>query len=151
MTDTGMTPMDMHTDAQPADGSPVDMHTDAGQVMPFDMHTDMVVGGATNGGLHLSAKNSSGKAMSVSITPGMAGRLGTALGLSGPPKADPNAPVPPAPFDMHTDARTKIGCDGPKSKATIDGPADGPDGSVSLRLAITGSALARLKGSHPGL
>jgi hypothetical protein len=148
-------PMNMHTDAAPAgDVNPFNMHTDAapgGNVTPFNMHTDLVVGGGTNGAINLSAKNSAGAAMAVTMSAGIAGKLGAVLGLGGPPAANPHAPAPVAPFNMHTDAHTHVGTNATGSRATVEGPAVGPNGHVTVKLTIDGPALATIKGSHAGL
>lgn len=158
---TDVDPLNMHTDATPlnmhTDTDPLNMHTDggtdtvAGTVLPFNMHTDMVIGSGSNGRLHLSAKNSSGRAMAVTITAAMAHRLGTVLGLSGPPTASPTAPAPVSPFNMHTDAQTHISANDTRSQATLLGPADGPNGAERLKITIDGPALATVKGSHAGI
>ena len=89
--------------------------------------------------------------MAVTITAGMAGKLGEVLGLNGPPAANPHAPAPVAPFNMHTDARTTVSANPGGSRATLHGPADGPAGRVTLKLTIDGPALATVKGSHAGI
>lgn len=144
------------TDADMGDVDPFNMHTDGGTaggatVTPCNMHTDLVIGHGANGSLHLSGKNATGAALAVTITAGIAGKLGTALGLSGPPVADPHAPAPVAPYNMHTDARTNVTVNPAGSRATLHGPADGPSGHVTLALSIDGPALATVKGSHAGL
>lgn len=137
---TELDPQNMHTDA----------HT-AGTVTPCNMHTDMVIGGGANGSLHLSAKDATGVPLAVTITSGIAGKLGTVLGLPGAPAANPHAPAPVAPFNMHTDARTKVNANPSGSRATLEGPADGPNGHVTLKVTIDGPALATVKGSHAGI
>ena len=136
--------------------NPLNMHTDAqaqpaGSVTPCNMHTDMVIGSGTNGTLHLSAKNATGAPTAVTITSGMAGKLGRVLGLDGPPAADPHAPAPVSPFNMHTDSQTRVSANPDGTRATLEGPADGPAGAVALRVTISGPALVTVKGSHAGI
>ena len=113
----------------------------------FNMHTDMVIAGDGHGGLYLTAKNSTGVSLSVWITSAMADRLGTACGRSSAPNADPHAPAPNSPYNMHTDAQTHI--DPVGTKVVIDGPADPPGGgsAVELKLTINGTALTALRNS----
>jgi hypothetical protein len=144
-------PLNMHTDGG-GEADPFNMHTDsAGTVTPFNMHTDMVVGSGANGSLHLSAKNATGVPLALTITPGIAGKLGAVLGLGGPPAANPHAPAPVAPFNMHTDAHTTVNANAAVSRATLEGPAEGPHGHVKLKVTIDGPALATVKGSHAGI
>lgn len=147
---TEASPLNMHTDAGGA-MSPLNMHTDAATVTPFNMHTDMVVAGGANGSINLSANNSAGARMAVTITAGMAGKLGAVLGLSGPPAVSPHAPAPVAPCNMHTDAKTTVTANPARSKAILEGPADGPSGAMHLKITIDGPALATVKGSHAGI
>jgi hypothetical protein len=144
-------PLNMHTDGG-GEADPFNMHTDsAATVTPFNMHTDMVVGSGANGSLHLSAKNATGVPLALTITPGIAGKLGAVLGLGGPPAANPHAPAPVAPFNMHTDAHTTVNANAAVSRATLEGPAEGPHGHVKLKVTIDGPALATVKGSHAGI
>ncbi len=117
----------------------------------FNMHTDLVIAKHPDGSLTLTAVDTHARKHAVTISSVLAHRLGTAAGRTSAPSPAPHAVAPPSPFNMHTDARTKVEAVG-RTKIVIAGPGTAPNGSaVSLTITIDGPALDHLRGAHPGL